>query len=92
MPFKQTYLDARKEDIVIIKSPVGMPGRVVRNKFVERIESGERIDFNCPYKCLATCDPRKVNYCIAKALVSAYRGRLTNSRCASKLASTRSFR
>jgi len=76
MPFKQTYLDARKEDIVIIKSPVGMPGRVVRNKFVERIESGERIDFNCPYKCLATCDPRKVNYCIAKALVSAYRGEM----------------
>jgi nitronate monooxygenase len=74
--FKQLYLDSTKNDIVIIQSPVGMPGRVIRNKFVERIESGERIDFQCPYKCLITCDPDKVNYCIAKALVNAYRGEL----------------
>lgn len=74
--YKEAYLASKKEDIVIIQSPVGMPGRVIRNRFVERIESGEKIDFTCPYKCLITCDPRKVNYCIAKALIHAYRGEL----------------
>jgi NAD(P)H-dependent flavin oxidoreductase YrpB (nitropropane dioxygenase family) len=53
-----------------------MPGRVIRNEFVNRISQGERIDFGCEYQCLKTCDPKKVNYCIAKALVNAYRGQL----------------
>ncbi|MFA4991630.1 MAG: nitronate monooxygenase family protein [Candidatus Omnitrophota bacterium] len=74
--YKETYMHAKKEDIVIIQSPVGMPGRVIRNEFVDRITRGERVDFGCVYQCLATCDPKKVNYCIAKALVSAYRGEM----------------
>jgi len=74
--YKQAYIDAEKKDIVIINSPVGLPGRVILNDFVRRISSGERIDFDCAYQCLATCDPRKVNYCIARALISAYRGEL----------------
>ena len=74
--YKQLYLSAEEKDIVIINSPVGMPGRVISNDFVKRICSGERIDFDCKYQCLATCDPKKVNYCIAKALINAYRGDL----------------
>ncbi|MFC1592738.1 NAD(P)H-dependent flavin oxidoreductase [Candidatus Omnitrophota bacterium] len=74
--YKQAYLAAKKEDIVIIKSPVGMPGRVINNEFVKKIVSGERIDFTCPYKCLSTCDHRKVNYCIAKALFNAASGQM----------------
>lgn len=76
--YKEAYLSAKKEDIVIIQSPVGMPGRVISNEFVKRISKGERIDFGCEYQCLSTCDPKKVNYCIAKALVNAYRGDLDN--------------
>lgn len=74
--YKQAYLSANKEDIVIIKSPVGMPGRVIRNEFVKRIALGERIDYGCSYKCLATCDPKKVNYCIANALFNAASGQM----------------
>jgi NAD(P)H-dependent flavin oxidoreductase YrpB (nitropropane dioxygenase family) len=55
-----------------------MPGRVIKNAFVERIQKGERIDFGCEYRCLATCDPQKVNYCIAKALMYASKGQLEN--------------
>ncbi len=33
--FKQAYLDAKEEDIVIIDSPVGMPGRAIRNDFLK---------------------------------------------------------
>ena len=74
--YKEAYLSATKEDIVIIQSPVGMPGRVINNEFVKKIARGERIDFGCAYKCLSTCDSQKVNYCIANALFSAAAGRM----------------
>lgn len=74
--YKNAYLAAEEKDIVIINSPVGMPGRVLNNDFVKRICTGERIDFDCEYQCLATCDAKKANYCIAKALINAYRGAL----------------
>lgn len=74
--YKDAYLNCSKDDIAVILSPVGLPARVIRNKFVERIESGEKIKFTCPYKCLKTCDPYAANYCIAQALVNAYRGNL----------------
>ncbi|MDP2830748.1 MAG: nitronate monooxygenase family protein [Candidatus Omnitrophota bacterium] len=74
--YKEAYLAAKQEDIVVIKSPVGLPGRVIRNDFVKRIMRGERVDFNCEYHCLYTCDPKKVNYCIAKALLNASRGQM----------------
>ena len=69
-------MSAKEEDIVIIQSPVGMPGRVICNEFVKKISKGERIDFGCEYQCLSTCDAKKVNYCIAKALMYAYRGEM----------------
>lgn len=74
--FKLAYLNARKEDITIIKSPVGMPGRVLNNKFVEKIKKGETIPFKCTYKCLKTCDPKTAPYCIAKVLVNAAEGNM----------------
>jgi len=74
--YKEAYLTAKKEDIVIIKSPVGMPGRVINNEFVKKISSGQRIDFGCPYKCLHTCDHQKANYCIANALFNAAAGQM----------------
>ena len=74
--FKQAYIDSKKEDITIIKSPVGLPGRAIRNKFINDIELGKRKPFNCPYRCIITCDPTKSPYCIALALLNAQRGRL----------------
>ncbi len=74
--YKEAYLAAKQEDIVVIQSPVGLPGRVIRNEFVQRIIEGARVDFDCQYHCLYTCDPKKVNYCIAKALLNASRGQL----------------
>lgn len=74
--FKQAYLDCKKEDIVLIKSPVGMPGRAIRNKFLNRVEGGERIKFRCPLLCLKTCKAKEANYCIADALINSYQGRV----------------
>lgn len=74
--FKQAYLNAREGDITIIRSPVGLPGRVLNSPFVERVKRGETIPFKCSYRCLKTCDPHTVPYCIAKVLVNAAEGNM----------------
>lgn len=76
--FKQSYLDAKKEDIIIINSPVGLPGRALRNSFLDLVKSGQKIPFSCPWKCLKTCDYHKSPYCIASALLNAKLGNLKN--------------
>ncbi|MGN0483411.1 MAG: NAD(P)H-dependent flavin oxidoreductase [Lachnospiraceae bacterium] len=73
--YKQAYLDAKEEDIRIIKSPVGMPGRAVNNAFLEKVDRGEMKIEKC-YNCLAKCNPKEIPYCITKALVDAVDGRI----------------
>lgn len=76
--FKQAYIDAKKEDIVVIKSPVGLPGRALRNKFIDDVSKGEKKPFKCPYHCIITCDYKKTPYCISLALINAQKGNLQN--------------
>ena len=72
--FKQAYINCKKEDITIIESPVGLPGRAIRNTFLDSVSAGERKPFQCPWKCLKTCNFREAPYCIAKALTNAQKG------------------
>jgi len=74
--FKETYLNSTEKDITIIDSPVGLPGRVVNNEFVEKIKAGVQKPVKCPWKCLKTCDFRKAPFCIAEALNNAAKGNL----------------
>lgn len=74
--FKQTYIDCAKEDIVIIKSPVGMPGRAILNDFVRDVNAGNKRPYVCPYHCIITCKEDSSPYCITLALMNAKRGRL----------------
>ena len=76
--FKQAYLDAKKEDIVIIKSPVGMLGRAIQNKFLRDLEIKGKLKIKCPYRCLSVCKVDKARYCIALALVNSYLGDVDN--------------
>jgi nitronate monooxygenase len=76
--FKQQYIDSTPEDIVIIDSPVGMPGRAIRNKYIDDVTSGIKKPIKCPYHCIITCDYKCAPYCIANALMSAQRGRMIN--------------
>lgn len=75
--YKNMYLNAKAGDICIVKSPVGMPGRAVRNRFIERVEK-ERQKIEKCYQCLEKCNPADVPYCITKALISAVRGDIDN--------------
>jgi nitronate monooxygenase len=76
--FKQAFVDCKKEDIVIIDSPVGLPGRAIVNKFLHEVSDGIRKPFSCPWKCLKTCDFKKTPYCIARALSQARAGKMRN--------------
>lgn len=76
--FKETYIHSKEEDMVIIKSPVGLPGRAICNSFIEEVNKGKRTPFKCPYHCIKTCEAQKSPYCIAIALGNAKRGKLKN--------------
>lgn len=71
--FKNTYVNCRKEDIILINSPVGLPGRAIRNQFLEDVENSEH-GVKCDWKCLRTCKMQKAKYCIAHALLNAKMG------------------
>ncbi|MFH1477076.1 MAG: nitronate monooxygenase family protein [Verrucomicrobiota bacterium] len=71
---KEVFVKAGKDDVVVIKSPVGLPVRVLRTPLAERILKGEREKFACPYRCLRSCNPAKAPFCIAKALLATWSG------------------
>jgi len=75
--FKDAYVHCSREDLMIIDSPLGLPGRAIRNPFLESVAGGERRPTHCPWHCLRTCDPSTSPYCIARALMSAKRGDLS---------------
>ncbi|WP_027179049.1 NAD(P)H-dependent flavin oxidoreductase [Maridesulfovibrio bastinii] len=74
--FKQAYIDAKKDDITVIQSPVGLPGRAVKNDFLQQVSDGEKSPFKCPFHCIKSCKVEKSPYCIASALINAQRGKL----------------
>lgn len=75
--FKQAYIESTKDDIMIIKSPVGMPGRAIRNSFLENMyENKDKQNIKC-INCLKPCNPKETLYCIANALINAQKGNLS---------------
>ncbi len=70
--YKQAYLNAKKEDIVLTSSPVGMPGRAINNPFVQALNAGDDVSSKkCPQVCLKKCDH---HYCINERLMMARGG------------------
>ena len=74
--FKEAYVNCKKEDLTIIDSPVGLPGRAIKNRFLEDVSSGIKRPFKCPWQCLKTCDFMSSPYCICAALTNAKKGQL----------------
>lgn len=71
--YKMAYVNAKRDDIQIVSSPVGMPGRALRNKFVEMVENEHR-KVRCLNNCLKPCNPASAPYCISQALIEARNG------------------
>lgn len=71
--YKEAYIHAKEKDIVITKSPVGMPGRAIMNPFLRKMMTeGEKVT-RC-FRCLEHCDPATIPYCITQALINAAQG------------------
>ncbi|MFW9596913.1 MAG: NAD(P)H-dependent flavin oxidoreductase, partial [Paludibacter sp.] len=74
--FKNSYVNAENDNVEIIQSPVGMPGRALNGTFLERVKAGLTRPKTCPYNCLHTCDYKVAPYCIVVSLYNAYKGRM----------------
>lgn len=76
--FKNAYVNCTKDDIQIVKSPVGMPGRAIKNTFVKTTAIEKEKITHC-YNCLTPCNPANTPYCISKALINAVKGNLDDA-------------
>ena len=72
--YKQRLLAAKADDITLVKSPVGMPGRALRSPLIRRVEDGTQPPPERCVKCIVTCDGKNAPYCISKALIAARNG------------------
>lgn len=72
--YKQAYIDAKPEDIVLVKSPVGMPGRAINNAFIKQLAKEGRIAPTHCVRCIRKCNPASTPYCITEALIRAAKG------------------
>ncbi len=76
--FKNAYINCKKDDIVIIDSPVGLPGRAIMNSFLDAVKNGKKQPLKCPFHCIKSCNITSSPYCIALALTNAKNGKLNN--------------
>lgn len=74
LQFKLAYVNAKPEEIGIVQSPVGMPGRAITNQFVRDVSAGKTKPSQCPFHCIKTCDYQNSPYCISAALINAQKG------------------
>lgn len=71
--YKQMFIDAKKEDIVLVKSPAGLPGRAIMTPFMKEHENKRAIPAHC-IGCMLPCKPDSTPYCISEALIHAVKG------------------
>jgi len=78
--FKQMYIDAVPGDVTLVKSPVGLPGRALRNPFSDAVKEGAPKGHKCVANCIKNCSFRseKKGFCITMALGAAQRGDVEN--------------
>jgi NAD(P)H-dependent flavin oxidoreductase YrpB (nitropropane dioxygenase family) len=76
--FKMAYVNAKQEDVVIVKSPVGMPGRAIKNEFLEKLMEEEKLAVTKCYSCIKPCNPKQTPYCISQALLESVKGHMAS--------------
>lgn len=86
--YKDAHIRATADDLRIIKSPVGMPGRAINNSFLKSLAADSDNDnsadakpsakVNKCYRCIAKCNPAQIPYCITQRLINAVKGDVDN--------------
>lgn len=77
LKFKEAYVNSTPENIGIVTSPVGMPGRAILNKFIDKTKLGNIKVSKC-YNCLTHCNTKDTPYCITQALINSVNGDVDN--------------
>lgn len=76
--YKEIVLNLEKDDIILLKSPVGYPLRVIKTPFIEKLLRGENGWKGCVSDCVVPCnhgeEAKKVGFCIADRLGAAWLG------------------
>ena len=75
---KEVYVNAKAEDVVVLRSPLGLPVKVLRTPLVEKLLNDEKIPFGCPFRCLRACEASEAKFCIADALLNTLYGDTEN--------------
>lgn len=71
--YKQAFLACREEDITIVTSPVGMPGRAINTPFMQEAAQEKQPITHC-FQCISSCHVSNAPYCITEALIEAALG------------------
>jgi nitronate monooxygenase len=72
--FKEMYLNAKEGDIELVKSPVGLPGRAIRNPLTKLLSENDKLPILTCSRCINGCNPSVAPYCITDALIKAVQG------------------
>ena len=76
--FKDMVINAKAEDIEIVKSPTGFPGRAIVNEFVKKTRERGNIHMQNCLHCMIPCTPEDTPYCISEALIQSVKGNVNN--------------
>lgn len=76
--YKNAYVNAKKDDVNIMDSPVGLPGRAIRNNFLKQLQKGEKFAIKKCHKCIQKCTLASVPFCITEALIQAVKGNVND--------------
>ena len=76
--YKQQFIEATPSDIVLTRSPAGLPGRAMANSFVQKLATVDRLPPNWCINCLKPCKPRETVYCISEALINAVQDKVAD--------------
>jgi len=71
---KEVFVNAKDEDVVILRSPLGLPVKVLLTPLVVKLFNGEKIPFGCPFRCLRACEASEAKFCIAANLLKTVDG------------------
>ncbi len=75
LTFKQTYVNAVKDDLVLLKTTVGLQGRAIKNNFTNLLSGPNKLKIAKCQDCLKNCSYR---FCTLDSLITSVNGDVEN--------------
>lgn len=75
LAFKQIYVNAKQEDLVLLKTTVGLQGRAIKNNFTNSVSGSNKLKIAKCHDCLKNCSYR---FCTLDSLITSVNGDVEN--------------